>query len=98
MDLLSTKLSNCGITERTSLYVGAVEYRNLTTTQRDGLTPIEGETIYNTTVKALQVYNGTEWVGSSSPSDAYSFCHMTKKLDPFLLPLVSMLFSSHSFE
>ncbi len=34
----------------------------LTTTQRDALTPTEGDVIYNTTVHALQTYNGTVWL------------------------------------
>ena len=33
----------------------------LTTTQRNALSPIAGNTIYNTTVNKLQCYNGTIW-------------------------------------
>ncbi len=34
----------------------------MTTTQRDAITsPAEGLTIYNTTIKSVQVYNGTAW-------------------------------------
>ena len=34
-----------------------------TTTERDALTPDEGEMIYNTTTKQPEYYNGTAWFG-----------------------------------
>jgi hypothetical protein len=33
----------------------------LTTTERDALTPSEGDTIYNTTTNKTETYNGTNW-------------------------------------
>ncbi len=35
---------------------------NVTTTERDNLTPSTGSVVYNSTGKALQRYNGTDWV------------------------------------
>jgi hypothetical protein len=35
----------------------------VTTTQRNALVTVEGGFIYNTTLRRLEVYNGTTWVG-----------------------------------
>ncbi len=40
---------------------GALQLRNVTTTQRDALTPAEGMVVYNSTVHELQSHNGTSW-------------------------------------
>jgi hypothetical protein len=37
----------------------------MTTTQRNAMTPLEGLTIYNTTNKTMEHYNGTYWVNES---------------------------------
>lgn len=53
------------------LFEGGLEIRSttqalilprMTTTERDAMTPAEGWMIYNTTVSAMQVYNGGAWV------------------------------------
>jgi len=40
---------------------------NLTTAERDLLTPTAGMTIFNTTVTKMQVYNGTTWKNVGNP-------------------------------
>lgn len=42
----------------------------LTTTQRDALTPVVGNTIYNTTTGQLEFYNGSIWVGAGGTPSA----------------------------
>jgi len=37
-------------------------FASFTTTQRDALTPVEGEVIWNTTTEKAQFYDGTDWV------------------------------------
>jgi len=39
----------------------ALRLKNYTTTQRDALTSVAGDTIYNTTTSKVQVYNGSSW-------------------------------------
>ncbi len=42
---------------------GALRLPNLTTVQRDAIAmPSTGDTIYNTTTKAEEIYNGTTWI------------------------------------
>lgn len=52
--------ANCGIelvaTDR------AIRVSNMTTTERDAMTPLAGMIIFNTTVSALQYYDGSAWV------------------------------------
>lgn len=44
----------------------------LTTTQRGTInTPVEGLTIYNTTTKHMEVYDGTDWIGLSTTKVDY---------------------------
>ena len=40
----------------------AINAVNLTTAERDALTPLEGDQIYNTTTKQYEFYNGSQWV------------------------------------
>ncbi len=40
---------------------GSLPLPNLTTVQRDALTPASGDIIYNTTTNAQEYYNGTSW-------------------------------------
>jgi hypothetical protein len=42
-----------------------IRFSNLTTTQRDALTPLAGMKIWNTTTGAEQVYDGADWIGAS---------------------------------
>jgi hypothetical protein len=39
---------------------------NLTTVQRDALTPVDGEIIFNTTTNQLETYDGTDWFVAST--------------------------------
>src|SRR3989344_1589632 len=44
-----------------------LKINNLTTAERDLLTPASGMTIFNTTVTKMQVYNGTSWKNVGNP-------------------------------
>ena len=44
-----------------------LKLNNLTTVQRDLLTPASGMTLFNTTVTKMQVYNGTSWKNVGNP-------------------------------
>ena len=47
-----------------NLSVGSqLNLKSYTTTQRDALTSVAGDMIYNTTETQPQVYNGSAWVG-----------------------------------
>src|SRR5210317_1890395 len=45
----------------------ALNLKSYDTTQRDALTSVAGDMIYNTTTNIPEVYNGTAWVALSSP-------------------------------
>lgn len=49
--------------------VAGLRIKNLTTTQRNALTPLRGQLIYNTTLEAFEWYNGTVWVSYNNPKD-----------------------------
>ncbi len=40
----------------------ALNLKSYTTTQRDALTSVAGDTIYNSTVGGPQTYDGTSWI------------------------------------
>jgi hypothetical protein len=40
----------------------ALNLKSYTTTQRDALTSVAGDTIYNTTTGKVEYYNGSAWV------------------------------------
>ncbi|WP_341216981.1 hypothetical protein, partial [uncultured Wocania sp.] len=44
----------------------------LTTVQRDALTPAEGDFIYNTDIKSNQYYNGTTWISYQKEIKSYT--------------------------
>ena len=39
----------------------ALNLKSYTTTQRDALTSVAGDTIYNTTTSKIEFYNGSAW-------------------------------------
>lgn len=43
-------------------------FEQLTTTERNALTPFTGQTIYNTTTNQLEYYDGANWVGPTALS------------------------------
>jgi hypothetical protein len=47
-----------------------IELNSLTTTQRDALTPVNGDVIYNTTTTQVEFYENGSWVSLSGVSDA----------------------------
>lgn len=47
-----------------------IRLQNLTTAQRDALTPQAGDAIFNTTTSQEETYNGTSWVAPTGTSDA----------------------------
>ena len=65
-------------------YTGAVRLGNLTTTERDALTPVVGMIIYNTTIGTLQQYNSQGWASIDSPPSITSFTYpgSATALDP----------------
>lgn len=42
----------------------ALNLKSYTTTQRDALTSVAGDVIYNTTASAVQFYNGSSWTNA----------------------------------
>lgn len=44
----------------------SLKLKNYTTTQRDALTSVAGDCIYNTTELKMQFYTGTEWVNTGT--------------------------------
>lgn len=44
----------------------SLKLKNYTTTQRDALTSVAGDVIYNTTESKMQYYTGTEWINTGS--------------------------------
>ena len=48
----------------------AVRLKNYTTTQRDALTSVAGDLIYNSTDSEVQVYDGSSWVSLGAITQA----------------------------
>ena len=46
----------------------ALKLKSYTTTQRDALTSVAGDTIYNSTTSKVQVYNGSSWDDLGGPA------------------------------
>ena len=44
----------------------SLKLKNYTTTQRDALTSVAGDCIYNSTEAKMQYYTGTEWINTGS--------------------------------
>ena len=44
----------------------SLKLKNYTTTERDALTSVAGDVIYNTTENKMQYYTGTEWLNTGS--------------------------------
>jgi hypothetical protein len=66
-----TFIDNAMITdERTAgsqqSYTVDSRFEQLTTTERNALTPFTGQTIYNTTTNQLEYYDGANWVGPTA--------------------------------
>ena len=51
----------------------ALRLKSYTTTQRDALTSVAGDTIYNSTTNKVQFYNGSDWndLGNSAVELSY---------------------------
>ena len=53
-----------------NLSVGSqLNLKSYTTTQRDALTSVAGDTIYNSTTNQPQYYNGSSWNSMVAPQD-----------------------------
>jgi len=61
---------NSGITTKTKVELGAVEYYSYTTSELEGITPTEGLTVYDSTLRILKTWNGNTWVGSGLSDDS----------------------------
>ena len=59
------------ISDETNTSQGAFDFPSGTTGQRPG-SPSAGYTRYNTTITALEVYNGTDWVAFAAPNPTIS--------------------------
>ena len=46
----------------------ALKFKSYTTTQRDALTSVAGDMIYNTTTSKVEFYNGSAWVQGGGPN------------------------------
>lgn len=57
--LINGEDSSSAYVDIESIVLKKVQY---TTAERDALSPVEGDEIYNITVHAPQYYNGTMWV------------------------------------
>jgi len=53
---------NLTATKRVQVTGGLLRANNLTTAQRDAISPLTGDIVYNTTLNAMQVYQGGAWV------------------------------------
>ena len=51
----------------------ALNLKSYTTTQRDALTSVAGDVIYNTTLSQPQFYNGTAWANFTDTVNAVFF-------------------------
>ncbi|WP_341216929.1 hypothetical protein, partial [uncultured Wocania sp.] len=54
------------------IQVPFTRFESLTTVQRDALTPVEGDFIYNTDIKSNQYYNGTTWISYQKEIKSYT--------------------------
>lgn len=63
----SQKVTNSSVALELGGSTRALRLSNLTTTQRDALTPLAGMEIFNITTNAVEFYNGAAWIGGSSP-------------------------------
>ena len=50
----------------------ALRLKTYTTTQRDALTSVAGDTIYNSTTGTIDFYNGTDWNATSGTTFTFS--------------------------
>ena len=46
----------------------SLKFKSYTTTQRDALTSVAGDMIYNTTTSKVEFYNGSAWVQGGGPN------------------------------
>ena len=53
----------------------ALRFKNYTTTQRDALTSVAGDTIYNTTTSKVEYYDGSAWQETGG-ANAVSYTHL----------------------
>ncbi len=51
----------------------ALRFKSYTTTQRDALTSVAGDTIYNSTTTKVEYYNGSSWVATGASSFAIEY-------------------------
>jgi hypothetical protein len=74
-------ISPSAVADFTSTNKGIIPPR-LTTTQRGTIvTPVAGLTIYNTTTKHMEVYDGTDWVGLSTTKVDYGSVPTTNRVN-----------------
>jgi hypothetical protein len=69
------------------LTAGGIELPNRTTAQRDALTPVQGQTIYNSTTGAVEYFDGAVWkkLLESSSKINYFSDFLAKNLNKFII-------------
>jgi hypothetical protein len=69
------------------LTAGGIELPNRTTAQRDALTPVQGQTIYNSTTGAIEYFDGAVWktLLESSSKINYFSDFSAKDLNKFII-------------
>jgi hypothetical protein len=69
------------------LTAGGIELPNRTTAQRDALTPVQGQTIYNSTTGAIEYFDGAVWkkLLESSSKINYFSDFWAKNLNKFII-------------
>ena len=63
---------NLTAVKRIQVVGGLLRANNLTTAQRDAISPLAGDIVYNTTANAMQVYQGGAWVSIGAGSGSIS--------------------------
>lgn len=61
-DINTTSDMTFGSVNNTSTTVASTAYPVMTTGERNGTTPAEGQGVYNTTTDRLNIYNGSAWI------------------------------------
>ena len=73
------------------LNANGVELGSLTTSQRNSLSAVAGEVIYNSTTGTVQAYNGTSWHDLSNILSATGGTKSTTQRSGFIVVFILVL-------
>ena len=59
--LTSESVINLSATDRVTINKSPLKFATFTSTERDALTSVAGDTLFNSTTTKLQVYTGSAW-------------------------------------